>query len=180
MKKPFLVLLAAVICFSVSAQPTVPNQPATDPANAQAPFIRFPTIPPIHLLKLDSSTYLSKDDIKKGHRTIVMYFSPDCEHCKHQTEAILENFKKFKDIEIVMATYQPFDEMKQFDAHYHITDHDNMFIGRDEKFVLPPFYKIRSLPYLALYDKKGKLITTFEGTQKVDTILNAFNEKSRF
>jgi hypothetical protein len=55
-----------------------------------------------------------------------------------------------------------------------------MLIGRDEKFVLPPFYKIRSLPYLALYDKKGKLITTFEGTQKADTILNAFKEKSRF
>jgi len=180
MKKPFLAVLALVCCHFLSAQPTVPNQPATDPANAQAPFMRFPTIPPFHLLKLDSSTYLTKDDVKKNRRTIIMYFSPDCEHCKHQTEAILGDFSKFRDIEIVMATYQPFEEMKQFDSHYHITGHPNMLIGRDEKFVLPPFYKIRSLPYLALYDKKGKLITTFEGTQKADTILNAFKEKSRF
>ena len=35
-----------------------------------------------------------------------------------------------------------------------------------------------NLPYLALYDKKGQLITTFEGTQKADTILDAF-EKGR-
>ena len=180
MKKPFLALLTIACCQFLSAQPTRPNQPATDSANAQAPFIRFPTIPPFHLLKLDSTTYLTKEDVKKNHRTIIMFFSPDCEHCKHQTEAILADFKEFRDIEIVMATYQPFDEMKQFDAHYRISDHPNMQIGRDEKFVLPPFYKIRNLPYLALYDKRGRLITTFEGTQKADTILNAFNEKSRF
>lgn len=190
MKKPFLAVLALAFCYAVSAQqqqqPAQPqpataaglaNQPATDPANASAPFMRFPTIPPFHLLKLDSATYLTKDDLRKNRRTIVMFFSPDCEHCKHQTEAILADFKDFKDIEIVMATYQPFSEMKDFNEHYKIYDHPNIQIGRDEKFVLPPFYKIRNLPYLALYDKKGNLITTFEGTQKVDTLLSAFNSK---
>jgi thioredoxin-related protein len=106
-----------------------------------------------------------------------MFFSPDCEHCKHQTEAILADFKDFKDIEIVMATYQPFSEMKDFNTHYRIFDHPNIMMGRDEKFVLPGFYRIRNLPYLALYDKKGKLITTFEGNQKADTILDAFNNE---
>jgi len=69
------------------AQPTQPNQPATDPANAQAPYLRFPTLPPFHLLKLDSATYLTKEDVKKNRKTIVMYFSPDCEHCKHEIES---------------------------------------------------------------------------------------------
>ena len=139
--------------------------------------MRYPTLPPFHLLKLDSSTYLTKDDVKKNRRTIVMFFSPDCEHCKHQTEAILADFSKFKDIEIVMATYQPFEELKEFNTHYRIYQYPNIKMGRDEKFFLPPFYKVRNLPYLALYDKKGQLITTFEGTQKVDTIMNAFKEK---
>lgn len=179
MKKAFLVLTALIICHILTAQPTSPNQPATDPANAQAPFMRFPTIPPFHLLKLDSSTYLTKEDVRKGHKTIIMYFSPDCEHCKHQTEAILSDFSKFKDFNIIMATYQPFEEMKTFDEKYKMTSHPNVQIGRDEKFFLPPFYKIRNLPYLALYDKKGNLITTFEGTQKTDTILTAMNAKDR-
>jgi thioredoxin-related protein len=176
MKTVYLAILAIALGHAASAQ-KLPNQPATDSANANAPFMRFPTIPPLHLLKLDSSSYLSKDDIKKNRKTIIMFFSPDCEHCKHQTEAILADFKDFKDIEIVMATYQPFSEMKDFYAHYHIADHPNILIGRDEKFALPPFYRIRNLPYLALYDKKGKLITTFEGNQKADIILDAFKEK---
>src|ERR1700759_2478899 len=174
-------LLAIVIlasCHLLFAQ-QLPNQPATDPANNQAPYLKFPTLPPFHLLKLDSATYLTKDDVKKHHRTIVMFFSPDCDHCKHQTESILADFDHFKDIEIVMATYQPFTEMKEFYAHYRLNEHSNIKIGRDEKFFLAPFYKIKNLPYLALYDKKGNLVTTFEGTQKVATIMNAFEQKKR-
>jgi thioredoxin-related protein len=176
MKQVFLAILALAFCHFVSAQ-QLPNQPATDTANASAPYMRFPTVPPFRLLKLDSATYLTKDDLKKNHRTIVMFFSPDCEHCKHQTEAILADFKDFKDIQIVMATYQPFSEMKEFNEHYKIYEHPNILIGRDEQFRLPPFFRIRNLPYLALYDKKGNLITTFEGTQKADVLVNAFASK---
>lgn len=176
MKKIFLVITALTICQFLSAQ-KLANQPATDTANAGAPYMRYPTIPPFHLLKLDSTTYLTKDSIRKNRKTIVMYFSPTCEHCKHQTEAILADFKEFRDIEIVMATYMPFEEMKEFDEHYKIYEHPNIKVGRDEKFVLPPFYRIKNLPYLALYDRKGNLITTFEGTQKTDILLKAFDAK---
>jgi len=176
MKKIYLVITALTICQFLSAQ-KLANQPATDTANASAPYMRYPTIPPFHLLKLDSATYLTKDSIRKNRKTIFMYFSPTCEHCKHQTEAILADFKDFKDIEIVMATYMPFDEMKEFDEHYKIYEHPNIKVGRDEKMLMPAFYRILNLPYLALYDRKGNLITTFEGTQKTDVLLKAFDAK---
>jgi hypothetical protein len=108
-----------------------------------------------------------------------MFFSPECEHCKHQIRDILADFNKFKDIQIVMATYQPFEELKTFYTYFRIGDHSNILIGRDEKYILPPYYRMQSLPFLALYDKKGQLITHFEGNQKADTILNAFAEKDK-
>jgi len=176
MKKASLVVLVLACSHFLFAQQQ--QQPtSTAPQEQQAPYLKYPTIPPFHLLKLDSSSYLTKDDIKKHRRTIVMFFSPDCDHCKHQTESILADFGDFKDIEIVMATYQPFSEMKEFNTHYRLFEHPNIKLGRDEKFFLAPFYKIRNLPYLALYDKKGNLITTFEGTQKVETIVKAFRQK---
>jgi thioredoxin-related protein len=171
MKKLFPALLILLMSNSfLFAQQTTADE-------SKAGYLRFPTIPPFNLLKIDSATYLTKDDIKKHHLTMIMFFSPECDHCKHQTRDILEQADKFKDIEIVMATYQPFSEMRDFYKNFHIADHPNIKMGRDEKFVLPPFYKIKSLPFLALYDKKGNLITTFEGNQKADTILNAFNKK---
>jgi len=176
MKRAFLIVFILASSHFLFAQQTpATTTPATQAqAQDQAPYLKYPTIPPFHLLKLDSATYLTKDDIKKHRRTLVMFFSPDCDHCKHQTESILADFNNFKDVEIVMATYQPFSEMKDFYEHYHLADHPNIKIGRDEKFFLAPFYKIRNLPYLALYDKKGNLITTFEGTQKAETIVKAF------
>ena len=161
--------------FLLSCNFLVAQQTSTAPT--EAPFKRFPTVPPFNLLKVDSTTFLTKDDLKKHHLTMIMFFSPECDHCKHQTKDILESINRFKDVEIVMATYQPFDQMREFYKNFHIADHPNIKMGRDEKFVLPPFYKIQNLPFLALYDKKGNLITTFEGNQKVDTILNAFNRK---
>ena len=167
--KRWLLLISLLACISGLQSQT--------PAVSQPGYLRFPTIPPFRLLKVDSSTYFTKDDLKKNRRTIIMFFSPDCEHCKHQTKDILADFAQFKDIEIVMATFQPFSEMKDFYTYFRIADHSNILMGRDEKYFLPPYYKMQSLPYIALYDKKGNYITHFEGNQKVDTLLNAFNEK---
>jgi thiol-disulfide isomerase/thioredoxin len=167
-----LMLIASIIITGIQFL----QAQATD--SMQPPYLRFPNLPPFSLLKVDSSGYLTKDDLKKNHLTLLMYFSPECEHCKHQTEDLLASMAQFKDVEIVMATLLPFQEMKEFYNYYRIADHPNIKMGRDEKAVLPGFYKMRSLPYLALYDKKGKLITTFEGNQKATTIINAFNKGS--
>jgi thioredoxin-related protein len=169
-KKSLLIALILLIsCQFLSAQ--------TD--TVKAAYLRFPTIPPFKLLKLDSSSFLTKEDLRKNRPLLLMYFSPECEHCKHQTEDILAAIKKFKNVQIVMATYQPFNEMKTFYEHYHLADHPNIKIGRDERFVLPPFYQIRNLPYIALYNKQGKLITTFEGNHKVQLLLDALKQKPK-
>jgi thioredoxin-related protein len=169
MKGVLTAILGLFSLYSVQAQ-----TPASLP---EAPYLKNPGFPPVHLLEIDSVHFFTKDDVKKNHKILLMFFSPECEHCKHQTQDILAEIGKFKDIEIVMATFQPFDEMKTFYNYYRIGDHSNIFMGRDEKYMLPPFYRMQSLPYLALYDKKGQYITHFEGNQKVDTIINAFQPK---
>jgi thioredoxin-related protein len=169
MKGVFLAVLGLFSLYSIQAQ-----MPAAVP---EAPYLKNPGFPPIRLLQVDSVHFVTKEDIKKNHKILLIFFSPECEHCKHQTSDILADFSKFKDIEIVMATFQPFDEMKTFYTYYRIRDHSNIMMGRDEKYMLPPFYRMKSLPYLALYDKKGQFITSFEGNQKVDTIINAFQPK---
>lgn len=73
-----------------------------------------------------------------------------------------------------MATYQPFEEMKAFYKTYKLSRYQNINIGRDVNFFFPPFYKITNLPFLILYNEKGKLVTTFEGITQIDTVLQAF------
>jgi thioredoxin-related protein len=169
MKSVMSAILGLFLLYSAQAQTPV-NTP-------EAPYLKNPGIPPFNLLAVDSVHFVTRNDIKKNHRVLIIFFSPECEHCKHQTRDILADFGQFKDIEIVMATFQPFDEMKSFYNYFRIGDHANILMGRDEKYLLPPYYRMQSLPFLALYDKKGQLITHFEGNQKVDTIITAFNGK---
>jgi thioredoxin-related protein len=170
MKRVLIAIAFSFLLFDVQAQ--TQTTPPAEPA-----YVRNPDFPPIRLLEVDSVHYLTKADVRKNRKILLMFFSPECEHCKHQIQDILADFSKFKDIEIVMATFQPFDEMKKFYTYYRIGDHPNIKIGRDEKFFLVPYYKIQNLPYLALYDKKGQYITHFEGNQKVETLLNGYNVK---
>ena len=39
---------------------------------------------------------------------MLMVFSPDCEHCQHETEEIIKNIDQFKKYQIVMATLHAF------------------------------------------------------------------------
>lgn len=187
MKTAFLIVFAVVNSLFLSAQqstppaqaPVQPTDQQLNPPPPPPPYITNPTIPPFHLLKTDSASFLTKDDLKKNRRTLIMFFSPDCDHCKHQTKAILDSLDKLGNIQIVMATYQPFGEMKDFYKNFRLSDHPNIMIGRDEKYFLVPFFRIRNLPYLALYDKKGNLITTFEGTQYVVNLAKAFQQEGQ-
>lgn len=141
-----------------------------------APYLRFPTIPPFELKTLDGKT-IHRDDLAKRHGTMIMFFSPDCHHCTEQTEKLKAIIDQFKDYNLVFATYQPMAELQTYYDRYQLSTWKNLYIGRDEKFFFPPYFKIGSLPFIALYDKKGNLLTTFEGTTPADKVLNGFAKK---
>ena len=140
------------------------------------PYLRFPTVPPLKLLKVDSVTYFTKDNLKKNRPSLIMIFNPGCEHCQHETKEITANIEKFKNIQIVMTTPESFEKMKEFYKEYKLKDFPNITVGRDEHFTLPTFYYIHNLPFMAFYDKKQKLISVHEGSFGVEKILAAFNK----
>jgi thioredoxin-related protein len=166
--RSFTLLLSVFISLAAIAQ--------KDSIDMSAPFRKNPHIPEFDLLKIDSVNHLTKADIKAKHKTVIMFFSPDCSHCQHQTEDIIAAIDSLKDIQIVMATNQPFAEMVEFNEKYCLEKYSNIKLGRDTKYFFPPFYRMKSLPHLALYDDKGIYITSFEGNQKITTLLDAFNQ----
>ncbi len=160
MKKLFLIPLLLFVCVFAFSQ-----------ADSTAPvYLRFPTIPQFTVYKAPDSTSFSKNDLEKKKPVIFMIFSPDCEHCQHETEALLANMEKFKGAQIVMVTYLPYNEMIQFYKNYKIADYPQITMARDTKFFFPVFFKIRNLPSIFVYDKKGDFKKSFEGSVKIDAI----------
>lgn|SRR5574343_1400032 len=146
-----------------------------NPAPQEPPYKRFPNVPPYELLGTDSTRYTKADLGKKP--VLLMYFSPTCDHCIQQMADMNKYWKQLETYQIVLATYEPMEDLAQFIKRFGLDQHSNIIAGRDEKFMLPGFFAMRSLPYLALYDKKGALITTFEGTTKMEKVLEGFGKK---
>ena len=144
-------------------------------AVTQAGYLKFPTIPPFTLIGIDSAKF-TRDKLAKHKKTMIMIFSPGCDHCRHQTDSMLANMDQLRDVQILMSTYQPFEDMTAFYKDYNLAKYSNIITGRDFQYFLIPFYKVANLPFLVLYNDKGKLITTFEGTTPVDKLLQAFKQ----
>ena len=63
-----------------------------------------------------------------------------------------------------MATQMPYDSMMSFREKYKLDRFENIIVGQDSQYFLPSFYMISNLPFLAFYDKKGRLISSFGGS----------------
>jgi cytochrome oxidase Cu insertion factor (SCO1/SenC/PrrC family) len=162
--KNALFIFFALVTFGQLAAQHSPSQP---------PYLRFPIIPQFTLITADSGT-VTKNDLKKNRNTLLMYFSPTCDHCQVQTDSMVAEMSKLKDVQILMATYSPISEMKAFYEERALAKYGNILMGYDSKYFFPPFYKMGSLPFMALYDKKGNFITSFHGNTSIDKIVAAF------
>lgn len=166
MKRQIILFVFLVFNFSAFAQVD----------SIQPPFKKFPVLPPLKLLLTDSTTYFTKENFAKKTPVLIILFNPDCEHCKAETKELLDNMEHFKNIQIIMATMMSFEMMKNFYAKFKLADYTNITVGKDITYFLPVFYHISNLPYLALYNKKGELITTFEGAVPLHKVLQEFDK----
>ncbi|NOT50506.1 MAG: redoxin domain-containing protein [Chitinophagaceae bacterium] len=161
MKKRPLLLVSLIISITTLSQ--------TD--SIQPPYKKFPNFPPVKLLLVDSTTGTIKDDLPKKKAVMLMLFSPDCDHCQHETEEIVKNIEKFEKVTIVMITTRPYADMMAFRERYGLAQYKNIIMGQDPQFFLFSFYNVRNLPFLAFYDKKGELISVFAGSMPMEKVL---------
>ena len=142
------------------------------------PYLRFPTLPPLQILLPDSTTMFGKDQIPSKTAVMYMLFDPGCSHCQHETQELLRHKEDFSRIQIVMVSMPrtPFADVRQFINDYKVNELHHVVVGRDIQYFMPSFYTIRNFPFLALYNSKGKLITTYEGSIPMDKIIATFKD----
>jgi thioredoxin-related protein len=164
MKHWMLFLFTALISFTSFAQVD-----STTP-----PYLKHPVVPPIQLLLSDSTTTYTKANLPGKTPVLLMLFSPECSHCQHETEELIAHIDELKNIQIVMATLHPISRMKEFISQYKLDEQKNIVVGKDIYYILPSFYMIHNLPYMALYDKKGRLIKAAEGSFGIQNVIDIF------
>ncbi|MDQ3279281.1 MAG: redoxin domain-containing protein [Bacteroidota bacterium] len=163
--KCFFFLIAILLSTTIFAQQD----------NTLPPYKRYPTVPGLQLLSLDSTVY-TKENLPKKRQLLVMLFSPDCDHCQHEAEELVANKEGFRDKQILMVSTYPLFRVKEFAVKYGLDQMENVTLTKDPFYNLIAFYAVRSLPHLALYNRKGDLIQTYSGKVGIDKVLTMFAE----
>lgn len=157
MKNIFL-FLAVVFCLGahhVNAQTGKDTTAAVD----SLPYLKYPKLPAFNIMLLDSATVFNTFNILEGRASVLMLFSPDCEHCKRLTEKILKGMDSLKDVNFYMFTPMKLSALKPFYDKFHLGDYKNIkVVGRDYEFFFFSYYGAKYVPYLAVYDKHKKLL----------------------
>jgi peroxiredoxin len=160
MKKLFFLIFILFSGFPSFAQDT-------------ALYLQFPTIPLFSIIKAPDSSKFTKTDLLKKKATIVIVFSPDCDHCQHEVNEIKANYKLFKKAQLLMVTSSDFKYVKAFYDEYKIADFPLITMGRDPNYMFGTFFKVKSFPAIFLYNKKGNYVTSFDGSVPVKMIADA-------
>ncbi len=143
---------------------------AQETKDSTAPYMRFPDVPPFTIMTTPDSVAFTKADLKKKKPVLIIYFSPDCDHCKHFTKELLDNYSVLKNVQVVMVSSLNFDLIKRFYQEYKIADYPNIHLGRDGTDFFRTFFNVRAYPTIMLYGKKGNFIKRFDGTATAQKI----------
>jgi len=128
--------------------------------------------PKFNILLTDSITRMNTETVAEGDPIVLLYFSPDCEHCQKETADILKHMSVLKEARFFFVTNDPFDRLKAFKGFYKLDTYPNIVLGQDEQFFLIRHFKGAYPPYLVLYDRQKKQRAAFQGETPIDTIIS--------
>ena len=166
MKRLALILVSILLATGAFAQT----------ADTLSPARKTGIFPPFKFLMPDSVSTFKKEMLPPKRPVFLIVFNPACEHCKHETEELVQHIDDFRKVQVVMVTMAPLSEIRDFIALYHLDTYKNIVVAQDTQFTLPSFFQMRNFPFLAFYDKRQKLIDTFEGNLPMDKVLAKFGK----
>ncbi|MEO6546512.1 MAG: redoxin domain-containing protein [Ferruginibacter sp.] len=134
---------------------------------------RFTSIPSFKINAVPDSSAFTNQNLKTNTPFIIMFFSPDCEHCQKETKEILAYKEELKNVQILMVSPASYIEIKNFYDAYGLSAMPNVKLGKDTDYKLGSIYKLRTFPSLFVYDNRGTLAKAFVGNIGVPAILDA-------
>ena len=136
----------------------------------------FPTF---KLLKMDSSTYLTNQDIANNKNTIFINFSPTCDHCERTIKSILDNITKFSETQFILTSFESFSSIRKFYFDYSLHTYSSVYIVQESDYSLTKQIQYSSFPCLIIFDKQQKFIKKIDEESNAKTLLKVLNIKSK-
>ncbi|MGN6339587.1 MAG: TlpA family protein disulfide reductase [Ginsengibacter sp.] len=132
--------------------------------------------------KVKLTTGASVSSTKASHQKplLLIYFAPDCDHCRKLMDELFPKMNALKNTEILMVTFESLNDVAWFENHYHTKNYPNIKVGVEQPvFFLKNYYRLEHTPFTALFDKNGKLLVSYKEFTPVGELMKWVKEAGK-
>lgn len=116
-------------------------------------------IPPFKMLQTNGK-FFSATDLRDFRPVVIIYFSPDCDHCQVLMKEVFKNISVFKNAEVVMISFRRLEDLKPFEKLYKTATYPNIKVGTEgNTFYLQKLFRIENTPFTAMYNSQHRLVS---------------------
>ena len=127
---------------------------------------------PVFSILQSNGKALNTSKLPKTNPVILIYFSPDCEHCTTLLNSMFKQMSQFKKATILLVSFRPMDELTEFEKRYKTSGYKNIIVGMEQPvFFLKNLYQLQSTPFTALFNKNGNLVYSYKKETQVDDLV---------
>lgn len=129
-------------------------------------------VPPFRMTQSNGKLF-NATNLPYGKPILLIYFSPDCDHCQVMMKEWFKKADEFKKASVVMMTFLPIDKITTFEKDFKTNQYPNIIVGTEGLgFFVRNYYQIADMPFAALYDRNGNLITSYEKNIPLSELAN--------
>lgn len=127
-------------------------------------------VPPFRMMQ-SSGKVFKAEDLPIGNPIIIIYFSPECDHCEKLVKEVDSRQKSLQKASIVFLTYLSLESVSKFENQNHFLKNKNIYTGTEiNTFYFKNYYNIDEIPFVALYTKEGDLIRKYTRPSSLDAL----------
>ncbi|WP_186756242.1 peroxiredoxin family protein [Echinicola salinicaeni] len=134
---------------------------------------RVRQFPDFTLYRADGEKLVT-EELSYDQPIILIYFNSTCYLCQKEIEAIKERLEEFEDVQILLVSSEQVKVICKFAKRMELNNCKNIHWFQDKGMEVAVYYDIGSVPEIFLYDRSGSLVRSYQGTVKVDKLLDSF------
>ncbi len=132
-------------------------------------------LPPFKMVLANGEIFKAQD-LPLGKPIVIIYFSPECDHCQILMKDVTKNKARFKKASVAMVTHVAVSKVLEFAQQYNMKSYKNFYVGTEgTTYFLKNYYHLTQMPFMALYTKNGDLVKTYQNESDVKALIQKLN-----
>lgn len=118
------------------------------------------------LPKTTSFQWIGKSAVSNDKASVILFFSPDCEHCQYEAQAIVAKKNEFANINLWWVSVADSTAMMKFSKTYGLNNLNNNYLAHLSAEKVYQTFGSVSVPHIFIYNKHNVLQKEFKNINK--------------